>query len=72
MDEADLVLSFGYEKDIRTIVASLPKVCQSFLMSATLNPQVDDLKRLVLHNPATLKLEEDKQTGEATSSSIRC
>jgi ATP-dependent RNA helicase DDX56/DBP9 len=36
IDEADLVLSFGYEDDIRAIMTHLPKIYQSFLMSATL------------------------------------
>lgn len=36
IDEADLVLSFGYEEDLRKILSFLPKLYQSFLMSATL------------------------------------
>jgi ATP-dependent RNA helicase DDX56/DBP9 len=35
IDEADLVLSFGYEDDLRKILSYLPKIYQSFLMSAT-------------------------------------
>lgn len=35
IDEADLVLSFGYEQDVRKILNYLPKIYQSFLMSAT-------------------------------------
>ena len=38
IDEADLVLSFGYEEDLRKIITFLPKVYQAFLMSATLTP----------------------------------
>ncbi|CAM9928130.1 unnamed protein product, partial [Phaeothamnion confervicola] len=63
VDEADLVLSFGYADDIRTVMAGLPKVCQSFLMSATLSRELEDLKRVVLHRPATLKLEEGAGSG---------
>lgn len=36
IDEADLVLSFGYNDDVRKIVTYLPKIHRSFLMSATL------------------------------------
>lgn len=36
IDEADLVLSFGYDEDVRKILTFLPKMYQSFLMSATL------------------------------------
>lgn len=59
VDEADLVLSFGYSQDIAEIVKELPSICQGILCSATLTPELDDLKRVVLHSPAVLKLEED-------------
>ncbi|CAM9440448.1 unnamed protein product [Ascophyllum nodosum] len=66
VDEADLVLSFGYSDDIRTLTKSLPKICQGFLMSATLSPELEDLKRVVLHSPAILKLEEGSRDGRLT------
>lgn len=49
VDEADLVLSFGYSEDIRAVTKRLPKICQGFLMSATLSAELEDLKRVVLH-----------------------
>ncbi|KAJ3030609.1 ATP-dependent DNA/RNA helicase [Rhizophlyctis rosea] len=58
IDEADLILSYGYDDDLRNILAYLPKIYQSYLMSATLTPDVDKLKQLVLRNPAILKLTE--------------
>ncbi|KAG2172235.1 hypothetical protein INT43_004776 [Umbelopsis isabellina] len=59
IDEADLVLSFGYNDDVRKIVTYLPKIHRSFLMSATLTKDVDELKQLILRKPAILKLEEE-------------
>jgi len=61
IDEADLVFSFGYEEDVRGILRQLPAVYQAVLTSATLTPDVEQLKKLVLHNPVILKLEEDSQ-----------
>ncbi|KAJ1727614.1 ATP-dependent DNA/RNA helicase [Coemansia biformis] len=61
IDEADLVLSFGYEDDIKGIVSRLPKIHQSMLLSATLNKGVESLKSLVLSAPAILKLEDDRE-----------
>lgn len=59
VDESDLMFSFGYEQDLMQVLESVPKIgCQAFLMSATLNPEVKDLKKLILHNPVILKLEE--------------
>eukprot|EP00986_Skeletonema_menzelii_P000578 scaffold160_cov157-Skeletonema_menzelii.AAC.35 len=61
VDEADLILSFGYANDVTEIMKSLPKTCQGFLMSATLSPELNKLKHVVLHSPAVLKLEEDDE-----------
>ncbi|XP_046431787.1 probable ATP-dependent RNA helicase DDX56 isoform X2 [Neodiprion fabricii] len=58
IDEADLVFSFGYEDDVKSVLAYLPTVYQAVLASATLSEDVLSLKALVLHNPAILKLEE--------------
>jgi len=64
VDEADLVLSFGYTDDVSEIIKSLPRICQGFLMSATLSPELDSLKKVVLHSPVILKLEnEEKNNG---------
>mmetsp|Transcript_4140 Transcript_4140/g.5737 ORF Transcript_4140/g.5737 Transcript_4140/m.5737 type:complete len:716 (+) Transcript_4140:181-2328(+) len=59
VDEADLVLSFGYSNDIHEIMKSLPKICQGFIMSATLSTEITSLKKVVLHSPAVLKLEDE-------------
>ncbi|KAI4495366.1 hypothetical protein M0802_008756 [Mischocyttarus mexicanus] len=58
IDEADLVFSFGYEKEVKEILTYLPRIYQATLASATLSEDVLTLKKLILHNPATLKLEE--------------
>ncbi len=49
----------SYDDDVKTIAQSLPKRCQGCLMSATLNPEVEGLKQLVLHTPAILKLNDE-------------
>ena len=59
IDEADLIFSFGHENDLRGILsAGLPSTYQAVLTSATLTEDVTRLKKLVLHNPVSLKLEE--------------
>ncbi|CAG8818016.1 7984_t:CDS:10, partial [Cetraspora pellucida] len=72
IDEADLVLSYGYEDDIQKILTHLPKIFQCFLMSATLTKNVEDLKQLVLRNPAILTLHEDKDEINLTQYCVRC
>eukprot|EP01107_Rhizomastix_libera_P014474 TRINITY_DN467_c1_g1_i2.p1 TRINITY_DN467_c1_g1~~TRINITY_DN467_c1_g1_i2.p1 ORF type:complete len:531 (-),score=198.28 TRINITY_DN467_c1_g1_i2:847-2241(-) len=67
IDEADLLLSYGYAEDIKRISAHLPRVCQGMLMSATFTSEVDSLKKLILHNPAILRLEEPKAISKLLS-----
>lgn len=64
MDEADLMLSFGYAEDVQVITSKLPKIVQGLLMSATLSPELEKFKRIVLNNPIILKLEEPKNIGK--------
>lgn len=52
------IFSFGYEEQVKSILTYLPTVYQAALASATLSTDVLELKKLVLHNPAILKLEE--------------
>jgi ATP-dependent RNA helicase DDX56/DBP9 len=43
---------------VRTIISALPSSYQAILTSATLTADIETLKKLALHNPVTLKLEE--------------
>ena len=60
IDEADLITCFGYYKDLQDILEKLPKIYQTWLMSATLAPDVMELKKLVLKNPAVIQLQEEE------------
>ncbi|KAM6497020.1 P-loop containing nucleoside triphosphate hydrolase protein [Amanita muscaria] len=75
IDEADLILSYGHDEDVRQIFNGtyLPKVYQSFLMSATMTEDVEMLKGLTLRNPAILKLEENEDEAAMLSQyAVRC
>nr|XP_035941127.1 probable ATP-dependent RNA helicase DDX56 isoform X3 [Halichoerus grypus] len=63
LDEADLLFSFGFEEELKSLLCHLPRIYQAFLMSATFNEDVQALKELVLHNPVTLKLQESQLPG---------
>ncbi|OVA09169.1 Helicase [Macleaya cordata] len=58
LDEADLLLSYGYEDDLKALIPHVPRRCQCLLMSATTSADVEKLKKLVLHNPVILTLSE--------------
>ncbi|KAI1212326.1 DEAD-domain-containing protein [Annulohypoxylon truncatum] len=70
LDEADLVLSYGYDEDLQNVASSLPKGLQTTLMSATLTPEVDTLKGLFCRNPTILDLEEPDEDGGGVSQYI--
>ncbi|KAG5636782.1 hypothetical protein H0H81_006896 [Sphagnurus paluster] len=75
IDEADLILSYGHDEDIRQIFSGsyLPKVYQSFLMSATMTEDVELLKGLTLRNHAILKLEEDEdEAAHLSQYAVQC
>ena len=64
VDEADLVLSHGFERDIRSIVTSiLPKEYQAVLVSATLTDDLETLKGLMLRNPLSVIIEDKDIAG---------
>ncbi|SPN98512.1 probable ATP-dependent RNA helicase dbp9 [Cephalotrichum gorgonifer] len=67
LDEADLVLSYGYEEDLNNVAKKLPKGVQTILMSATLTTEVDTLKGIFARNPVVLNLEEKDAEGEGVS-----
>ncbi|KAG7322548.1 hypothetical protein KOW79_013894 [Hemibagrus wyckioides] len=74
IDEADLLFSFGFEADLKSLICNLPKIYQAFLMSATLSDDVQALKELVLHNPVTLKLQGSQlpDSSQLQQYSVKC
>ncbi|KAI1484236.1 DEAD-domain-containing protein [Daldinia eschscholtzii] len=73
LDEADLVLSYGYDEDLQNVASSLPKGLQTTLMSATLTPEVDTLKGLFCRNPTVLDLvEPDEDGGGVSQFVVKC
>ncbi|OQE28943.1 hypothetical protein PENFLA_c004G05399 [Penicillium flavigenum] len=73
IDEADLVLSYGYDEEINALSKAIPRGAQTFLMSATLTSEVDTLKDLYCRNPVILKLEEKEEKGAGVNQFVvRC
>lgn len=70
IDEADLVLSYGYDEDMHALSKAIPRGVQTFLMSATLTSEVDTLKGLFCRSPVTLKLEDKEEQGAGVSQFI--
>ncbi|GEQ69348.1 hypothetical protein JCM33374_g3019 [Metschnikowia sp. JCM 33374] len=61
IDEVDLVLSYGYMEDLQQLETYLPVKTnlQTYLMSATINEDLEELKTRFCSRPAVLKLNEE-------------
>ena len=58
LDEADKMLSVGFEEEMKRILEYLPKKHQNLLFSATLSKDLEALKMLVLRHPVVIEIEE--------------
>lgn len=66
LDEADLLLSYGYDEDLENLSWSIPKGIQTIMMSATLTAEIESLKKIFYRDnaPTLLDLEEPDAEGE--------
>lgn len=65
VDEADLVLSYGFEADARRALAMIPSSVQAMLLSATLDLEdMEGLGKVVLRNPRTVSIAQDSSALE--------
>jgi ATP-dependent RNA helicase DDX56/DBP9 len=59
LDEADLMLSLGYQQDVTEILPHLPRTFQGLLLSATLPAELEFFKQQLQH-PVRVTLEEEE------------
>jgi ATP-dependent RNA helicase RhlE len=62
LDEADRMLDMGFIRDVRKIVAMLPKKRQSLLFSATMPDDVAKLAAEMLHDPLRVEVTPEAVT----------
>src|SRR5690554_3505433 len=60
LDEADKMLNLGFKKEMDQIFELLPSKRQNLLFSATLSPEVDAIKAVLLRDPVVVKVDADK------------
>lgn len=58
LDEADQMLDVGMIKQVKTIIAQLPKKRQNILFSATMPKEVTKLAHTILKNPVKIEAEK--------------
>jgi len=70
LDEVDRMLDMGFLRDVKKIVAALPKKKQSLFFSATLAPQIKELAHTILMNPASVSIAPEKTTAEKVDQAV--
>ncbi|MDD3800086.1 MAG: DEAD/DEAH box helicase [Novosphingobium sp.] len=64
LDEADRMLDMGFIRDIRKVLALLPKKRQNLLFSATFSDEIRELANSLLHNPGCVEVAARNTTAE--------
>jgi ATP-dependent RNA helicase RhlE len=59
LDEADKMLTAGFEMEMDQIFALLPKQRQNLLFSATLKEEIQSLEKILLHDALVIKIDEE-------------
>ncbi len=67
LDEADRMLDMGFIRDIRKVLAALPKQRQNLLFSATFSDEIKKLADGLLHNPALIEVARRNTSAETVT-----
>jgi len=70
LDEADRMLDMGFIRDIRRIVALLPKQRQTVLFSATMPKEIAELARSIQNHAVQVAIEPEKTTADNVDQKI--
>ncbi|WP_374246598.1 DEAD/DEAH box helicase [Zoogloea sp.] len=70
LDEADRMLDMGFIRDIKKILALLPKKRQNLLFSATFSDEIKALADGLLHNPGYVEVARRNTASELVQQSV--
>ncbi|HLO64028.1 MAG TPA: DEAD/DEAH box helicase, partial [Azonexus sp.] len=70
LDEADRMLDMGFIRDIRKVIALLPKERQNLMFSATFSPEIRELAAGLLHNPVSVDVAPRNTAAETVTQRV--
>ncbi len=70
LDEADRMLDMGFIRDIKKVLAVLPKQRQNLLFSATFSDEIKTLANGLLHNPGCVEVARRNTASEMVDQSV--
>jgi ATP-dependent RNA helicase RhlE len=70
LDEADRMLDMGFIRDIRKVIALIPKQRQTLLFSATFSDDIRSLANTLLNNPGSVEVARRNTASELVEQSV--
>nr|WP_207915146.1 DEAD/DEAH box helicase [Paralcaligenes ureilyticus] len=70
LDEADRMLDMGFIRDIKRIIALMPKTRQNLLFSATFSDEIRELSKGVLNKPVEVSVARRNTASELVTQSV--
>jgi ATP-dependent RNA helicase RhlE len=70
LDEADRMLDMGFVRDVRRVVAALPRTRTTLLFSATMPSAIESLAGALLANPARIAIQPAVRTAVTVEQSV--
>lgn len=70
LDEADRMLDMGFIRDIRKVIAALPKLRQNLLFSATYSKEIKTLSAQLLKNPVEVAVARENSAADKIGQTV--
>ncbi len=70
LDEVDRMLDMGFIKDVKKIVSLCPKNRQTLFFSATIPPEIQEIARFALKDPAHVTIGRTRSVNESVTHAI--